>query len=367
MIWNWQQDDWPNFRWDERKLVSAEAAFLEGAGVTIGASKHFADADRQSLSIELLSREAVDTSAIEGEYLDRGSVQSSIQRQLGLAAERRRATPAEVGIAEMMVDLYRGLTQPLTEETLLNWHRLLMNGRTDLTDIGGYRTDSEPMQIISGATYAPKVHYEAPPSARVPQEMARFMEWFDRTSPAGAAPLPAVTRAGIAHLWFECIHPFEDGNGRIGRAVAEKALAQGLSTAAITGMAGTLLKHRKGYYAALEQASQAMDITEWLLWFADKALDAQARTLAQIEFILAKARMFERLRGQLNPRQEKALRRMFAEGPDGFKGGLSAANYMTITGAPSATATRDLTALLEMGALTRTGERKSTRYNLRWN
>jgi len=365
MIWNWQQHDWPNFRWDERKLVVLEAAFVEGAGVTIGASKHLADADRQRLSVEILSHEAVDTSAIEGEHLDRGSVQSSIQRQLGLAADRRKATLAEAGIAEMMVDLYRHLADPLTEETMLHWHRVLMNGRVDLKDIGRYRTDTEPMQIVSGAVYAPKVHYEAPPSDQVPDEMALFLEWFGRTAPSGSSPLPAVTRAGIAHLWFESIHPFEDGNGRIGRAIAEKALAQGLTTPAITGMAGTLLRHRKGYYAALEYASQTMEITDWLLWFAEKAVEAQGRTLGQIEFILAKARLLDRLRGQVNARQEKALLRMFAEGPDGFEGGLSAANYMTITGAPSATATRDLTALVEMGALTRSGERKSTRYQLR--
>jgi Fic family protein len=364
MIWNWQQDDWPNFRWDAQKLVTAEAAFIEGAGVTLGASKHLADADRRNLSVEILSHEAVDTSAIEGEHLERDSVQSSIQRQLGIAADRRRVTPAEAGIAEMMVDLYRHLAEPLTEETMLHWHRLLMNGRTDLMDIGRYRSDTEPMQIVSGAIYAPKVHYEAPPSKQVPDEMARFLDWFARTAPFGSSPLPAVTRAGIAHLWFESIHPFEDGNGRIGRAIAEKALAQGLTTPAITGMAGTLLRHRKAYYASLERASQTMEITDWLLWFAEKAVEAQTRTLNQIEFILAKARLLDRLRDQLNPRQEKALLRMFAEGHDGFKGGLSAANYMTITGAPSATATRDLTGLVDMGALTRTGERKSTRYYL---
>lgn len=364
MIWNWQQDDWPNFRWDERKLVAAETAFVEGAGVVIGVSKHLAEPERQNLSIEILSHEAVDTSAIEGEHLDRDSVQSSIQRQLGLAADRRRATPAEAGIAEMMVDLYRHLPQPLTEAKLLEWHHLLMRGRDDLTDIGRYRTDPEPMQIVSGAIYAPKVHYEAPPSGQVPAEMARFLDWFSRTASGGNNPLPPVTRAGIAHLWFESIHPFEDGNGRVGRAVAEKALAQGLSSPVITGMAGTLLKHRKAYYVALERASQELEITDWLVWFADNAIEAQQRILAQIELILTKARMFERLRGQLNARQEKALLRMFAEGPDGFRGGLSAANYMAITGAPSATATRDLTALVEMDALVRTGERKSTRYYL---
>lgn len=364
MAWNWEHENWPEFSWDARKLTLVEPAFIEGAGVVIGASKHLNAPERQNLSIEILSHEAVDSSAIEGEHLDRDSIQSSIQKHLGLAAGVRRTSPAEAGIAELMADLYRNLSALLTQDTLFHWHRLVMNGRTDLKDIGRYRTDPEPMQIVSGATYAPKVHYEAPPSDRVPDEMQCFLQWYADTSPDGKHPLPAVTRAGIAHLWFESIHPFEDGNGRIGRAIAEKALAQGLSTPIITGMAGTLLKHRKAYYAELETASRDIEITDWLAWFADKAIEAQKRTLRQVEFILAKARLLDQLRGKLNPRQEKAILRLFAAGSDGFIGGLSAANYMTITGAPSATATRDLTSLVEMGALTRTGERKATRYYL---
>jgi Fic family protein len=176
--------------------------------------------------------------------------------------------------------------------------------------------------------------------------------------------LAPVARAGAAHIWFESIHPYEDGNGRIGRAISEKILAQGLSTPAVTGMASTLLKHRKAYYAALERAHHDLDITDWLLWFAAKALEAQRRTLQHVEFILEKSRLMERLRSQLNPRQERALLRIFEAGPEGFIGGLSAANYMRITGAPTATTTRDLAALVAMGALLRAGEHKSTRYRL---
>lgn len=365
MTWNWQQNNWPNFSWDQSQLIAFEHSFLQSAGIKIGVSKHLPDIDRRNLSIELLSYDAVDSSAIEGEHLDRWSVQSSIQRQLGLATDRRRSTPAEAGIAAMMVDLYSNLEAPLTEQVVLDWHRLLMNGRTDIVDVGRYRTDTEPMQIVSGAIYAPKVHYEAPPSSRVPAEMTQFIDWFSRTGPEGSHPLPAVTRAGIAHLWFECIHPFEDGNGRIGRAIAEKALAQGLALPVITGMAGTLLKYRKEYYTQLEGASRTLEVSNWMTWFAEKAVQAQERTLAQIDFLLAKTKIFDRLRGKLNHRQEKVLLRMFAEGPEGFKGGLSAANYIAITGAPTATVTRDLAALVQLDALTRTGDRKSTRYHLR--
>jgi len=364
MTWNWQQDAWPEFTWDQRKLVRAEALFIESAGVLIGTSKHLDPAERNALTIELMSHEAVDTSAIEGEPLDRDSVQSSIRRHLGLAGDHRRVSPAEAGIAEMMVDLYEQASALLTEATLFRWHQLITNGRTDLHDIGCYRTHTYPMQIVSGALHAPKVHFEAPPSSQVASEMQRFWNWLNRTAPKGETPLPAVTRAGIAHLWFESIHPFEDGNGRVGRAISEKILAQGLTAPVITGMAGTLLQHRKTYYTELERAHRELEITDWLLWFAAKTIEAQQRTLRQVEFILEKSRLLGRLAGQLNPRQEKAVLRMFAAGTEGFLGGLSAANYMKITAAPPATATRDLAALVAMGTLTRTGSNKATRYHL---
>lgn len=345
-------------------MARAEALFTEGAGIVIGASKHLSSDESDTLRIEIMSYEAVDTSAIEGEQLDRDSVQSSIRRHLGLATDHRRAAPAEAGIAEMMVDLYQNVHKPLTEQTLHHWHRLIMNGRTDVKDLGQYRTHDDPMQIVSGPLSDPHVHFEAPPSHQVPQEMHQFLDGLhaDHASRSGARS--ALTRAGMAHLWFESIHPYEDGNGRIGRAIIEKTLAQGLTTPVMTGMATTLLKHRKAYYAALERAHSELDITDWLLWFATKAIEAQRRTLSQVEFILNKSRFMQGLQGKLNPRQEKALLRLFAAGPDGFLGGLSAANYMRITDAPSATTTRDLSALVAMDALKRVGENKAARYYL---
>lgn len=364
MTWNWQQTEWPEFSWDSERLQRAERFFAEGTGLMVGTSRHLGDDDRDTLIVDLMSREALGTSAIEGESLDRESVQSSIRRQLGLATDHRTSGPREAGIAEMMVHLYRHLAEPLERETLLSWHRMVMNQRHGLEEIGGYRTHEEAMQIVSGPDYDRKVHYEAPPSSRVPTEMDRFLDWFERTSSGGKATLPVVTRAGIAHLWFESIHPFEDGNGRIGRAIAEKALAQGGSTPVLTGLATTLMKRRKGYYQALGEASQFLEITDWLLWFASAAIEAQRQSLALVEFLIDKAQLLDRLRGKLNQRQEKVLLRMFQEGPEGFEGGLSAGNYVSITGASPATARRDLASLVEKRALHRTGERKGTRYHL---
>jgi Fic family protein len=364
MTWNWQLPDWPDFTWDKARLALAEQQFLVGGGVLLGTVKHLGEEERNQLTVEAMSTEAVTTSEIEGEILDRASVQSSIQRQLGLAADDRRVSPKEQGTAEMMVDLYRTFSAPLSEEMLFGWHRMLMSGRRDIKDVGCYRTSDEPMQVVSGAIGAPKIHFEAPPSAQVPREMAGFIDWFKRTAPGGTQPLPALTRAGAAHLYFESIHPFEDGNGRIGRAIAEKSLAQSLGQPTLIVLAATILVRRASYYNALEAANRQNEITNWLAWFGGVTIEAQRRTLALIEFLIEKAKLFDRLKGQLNERQQKALLRMFKEGPEGFKGGLSAGKYSTITGASPATATRDLADLTDKGALVRTGELRHARYGL---
>jgi Fic family protein len=362
MRWNWQQPDWPNVTWNRSRLAQAEQQFLVGAGTLIGTFKHLDGEERSHITIEAISTEAVTTAEIEGEILDRASVQSSIRQQFGLAADNRRVRPAEQGMAEMMVDLYRSFSVPLSGEMLFAWHRLLFRGRRDLKDVGRYRTSGEPMQVVSGPIHEPKVHFEAPPSSHVKSEMGRFIAWFNRTGPGNREPLPALTRAGMAHLYFECIHPFEDGNGRIGRALAEKTMAQSVGQPTLTALAATILAKRKSYYEALEAANKQNEITAWLAWFAGVALEAQRRTTALVEFLIDKARLLDRLRGQLNQRQEKALRRMLREGPEGFAGGLSAGKYATITGASPATATRDLVELVTKGALIRTGERKQARY-----
>ncbi|MDR0779928.1 MAG: Fic family protein, partial [Pseudomonadales bacterium] len=188
--------------------------------------------------------------------------------------------------------------------------------------------------------------------------------WFNATAPQGITPLPALTRAGLAHLYFVAIHPFEDGNGRVGRALAEKSLAQTLDRPSLIALAHTIESKRKDYYAALERNNKTMDVTDWLDCFARTVIEAQAATIRRVDFHIAKARFYERLRGQFNDRQAKAIARMFREGIAGFKGGLSAENYISITDTSRATATRDLQDLVERGALNRTGELRYTRYHL---
>lgn len=362
MRWNWQSHDWPEFEFSEKALAGSEAAFLRQSGVVVGTLRHFPDQERLPLVVELLGTEALKTSEIEGELLERDSVQSSLRRQFGLSADTRRVTPAEQGIAETLGDLYRNFQLPLDHATMFRWHGWLMLGRSDLAVIGGYRAHAEPMRIVSGRMDKPKVHFEAPPSAVVPKEMDAFVAWFNDTSPPGGKPLPTLVRAGLTHLYFESIHPFEDGNGRVGRALAEKALAQGVGEPTLTALSLTIERHRKAYYEQLSAASRRLAVDDWLAWFAGIVLEAQGHTLRWIEFLLAKTRLMDRLRGEINTRQEKALLRMLEEGPDGFDGGLSAGKYMALTGAPAATARRDLGHLVGLGALRRTGELKATRY-----
>jgi len=362
MKWNWQQKDWPRFSYEKAALDELEAQFLRQSGLLAGAYKHISDDDKDTLTVDLISDEALKTSEIEGEYLNRDSLRSSIRRHLGRTTDNRKIPPAERGIAEMTVDLYRNFAEPLSHQILFAWHRMVTSGRSDLTDIGRYRTHEDPMQVVSGPIHKPKVHFEAPPSRDVSREMEKFIKWFSATSPDGKTPLSALTRTGIAHLYFVCIHPFEDGNGRIGRGIAEKVLAQSLGQPSLIALSHTIEKNKKRYYDMLERSNKDNEITDWLVYFAQTILDAQNYTQRMIDFLIEKTKLYDKVRGQLNERQDKALARMFREGLEGFKGGLSAENYIKITGASRATATRDLQELVEKGALIRTGERKSTRY-----
>ncbi len=250
MKWVWQHSDWPDFRWDQSILMPFEQRFLHESGRRIGVWRQLADKDQSELRISLLSGEAVETSAIEGEILDRESVQSSIRRRFGLTASRKTASPDEEGVAEMMVALYHEFNRPLDHETLWDLHRMLMRDRSHLEVIGGYRRHPEAMQVVSGPDYNPKIHYEAPPSERMTEEMERFVAWYGQVASIGDK-MSSLTWAGTAHLYFVRIHPFEDGNGRIARALAEKALAQSLGEPSLIALSRTIARRRKAYYNIL--------------------------------------------------------------------------------------------------------------------
>jgi Fic family protein len=363
MPWIWEHKNWPAFEYDAALLMEYEQAFYTNTGIVMGAVNHLQVDNAEHLKIDILTQEAVSTSGIEGEILQRASVQSSIRKHLGLKAGEGKIPANAAGIAEMMTDVYLNFDAPLTHDTFFLWHSMLMNGRRDIEAIGDYRKHADAMQIVSGNLAAPKVFYEAPPSEQVRPEMERFIAWYHAqiTSPAG---ISIIALAGIAHLYFEIIHPFEDGNGRIGRALIEKIISQKIKQPALNSFAKVIELNRRAYYDALQACNHNLDINAWLLFFAKMLLQAQQYTIRMVDFTVQKNKFFKKYQPVVNERQTKVLLRIFEEGPEGFKEGLSAANYRAVTRASPATVTRDLQELLSIQALYKTGELKSTRYFL---
>lgn len=362
MQWIWQLKDWYNLEYNSVDLIDFENDFHRNTGIIYGITSHLESSNLENLKIEILTQEALSTSSIEGEILKRESVQSSIRKHLGLKTDHRKVQPNEAGIAEMMVDIYQHYDKPLTNEILFLWHKMLMNGRRDIEVIGNYRQHSEPMQIISGNLSAPKIFYEAPPSEQVNSEMERFIIWYNRqiTQPN---EISVLAFAGMVHLYFEVIHPFEDGNGRIGRALVEKAISQRIKIPSLNSLAKIIEVNKKAYYEALQSCNHSNNVNKFLIFFAKMILQSQQYTIKMVNFLLAKSKFFIKYK-TLNERQIKVILRVFEEGIEGFKGGLSASNYKTITSASPATVTRDLQELVNVRALIKTGELKSTRYFL---
>ena len=253
-------------------------------------------------------------------------------------------------------------TDTLSEEMLFHWHTLLMQGTRGVT-AGRWRVHTELMQVISGSIGHERIHFEAPPSERVPAEMSGFVAWFNATAPnqPGAIVNPLV-RASIAHLYFESIHPFEDGNGRIGRVIAEKSLAQSMEQPMLLSLSRTIDADKKRYYEALQQGQQTNDLTDWLRYFSDVITTAQADFQATLQFVIQKTRFFDSYKNALNDRQQRVLARMFAEGPDGFTGGMNARKYVSISKTSKATATRDLQDLVEKQLFIAVGSGRGSRY-----
>lgn len=365
MTWNWQHRDWPHFQYDISQLANFEADFLLKSGIFLGTYRHIDKEAQIDFIVDTLSNEALKTSEIEGEYLDRESVKLSVLRNFGLDKSQQNIPLAEQGIADMMMDLYHTFNAPLSDEMLFRWHRLLTSGRHDLHDIGCYRTHGDAMQVVSGYMGTIKVHFQAPPSVSVKNEMLQFIQWFNETGQNGKTPLSPLVRTSIAHLYFVCIHPFEDGNGRIGRAIAEKALSQGLGQPTLIALSQEIQKDRKEYYLMLEKSNKEIEITPWIDYFSKTILNAQNNTQKLMDFLIQKTKFYDRAANKINDRQSKVLARIFREGSNGFEGGLSAEKYIKITGTSKATATRDLQDLVKKGFLERTGTLKTTRYSLK--
>ena len=359
-----QLPNWAKFQWDQKTLAGPLAALRHRQGRFVGRMEALGCPLRSEAMLQTLTQDVVKSSEIEGEILDREQVRSSIARRLGI--EIGALTPADrevEGIVEMMLDATQKYDDPLTEGRLLGWHAALFpTGRSSMHKItvGAWRDDSSgPMQVVSGAIGKERVHYEAPPAAKLPGEMKAFLDWFetkDDTDP--------VLRAAIAHLWFVTIHPFEDGNGRIARAIADMALARSdHSPQRFYSMSAQIRQERNAYYEMLEKTQKGdLDITPWLEWFLaclNRAFDGAENTLADV---FRKAEFWNKHTGAaFNDRQRDILNRLL----DGFEGKLTTSKYATIEKTSPDTALRDITDLVERGILTKDeGGGRSTSYSL---
>lgn len=362
--------DWPRFTWDSKTLAPLLSEVRLHQGLLVGKMRGYGLASRWTATLKVLTEETIKSSAIEGVKLDPENVRSSLARRLGLevgglTAHKDRTVD---GVVEMMLDATQQFSKPITKERLFDWHAHLFPGVRTTRDkfrVGAWRDDSQgPMQVVSGPVGRHKVHYEAPTADRVESEIGRFFAWFE-----GNEQEDPLLKAAIAHLWFVTIHPFEDGNGRIGRAIAEMCLARSDGSAQrFYSMSSQILEERKGYYEVLEKTQAgSLNITEWLMWF----LECLGRAIEQSNQITSSAlekelfwKGLKQRKVSLNDRQRKVLNKLFS----GFEGKLTREKWTKMTKASSRTALRDIEELIALGIIEQEeAGGRSTSYRLHKN
>ena len=360
-----ENPDWPNLRWDDAKLLPLLADVRHRQGRLLGRMEGLGFRLRAEASLTTLTADVIKSSAIEGAVLDAEQVRSSIARRLGLDFGGKVQTSRDVeGVVEMMLDATQKYAQPLTAERLFNWHASLFpTGRSGMRRItvGAWRpADIGPMQVVSGPIGRERIHFEAPPADRLKRDISLFLKWFGAAN--GVDP---VLKAGVAHFWFVTIHPFEDGNGRISRAIADMALARAEGTIErFYSMSTQIEAEKKHYYLNLEQSQKGgVDITSWLEWFLGCLGRAVAGAEDGLASVLRKAKTWERINSQspVNERQRTVINRLL----DGFEGNLSTSKYAKLAKCSGDTALRDINILLNQGVLVQVaGGGRNTSYRL---
>jgi Fic family protein len=363
-LYLWQQPQWPAFTWDQAALATLLGQVSRAQGKLLGKMEALGFDLRNEAHLQTLTQDVVNTSEIEGEHLEPDQVRSSIARRLGMDIAGLVPSDRNVdGVVDMMLDATSKYDEALTLERLYGWHAALFpTGRSGMhkISVAAWRDDSDgPMQVVSGPMGREKVHYDAPPANRIQHEIENFLEWFN--APAETDP---ILKAGLAHLWFVTIHPFDDGNGRIARAIADMALSRSdESRQRFYSMSGQIRNERKDYYRTLEWTQKGeLDVTRWQTWFLsclDRAIAAADETLSTV---LAKARFWERFATTaLNERQIKVLNRLL----DGFEGKMTSSKWAKIAKCSQDTAHRDILDLIKRGALQKDpGGGRSTSYSL---
>jgi Fic family protein len=364
----WQRPDWPQWRFDAAALAAPLAQVHRAQGHLAGRMAELGLAQRDQATLQALTQEVITTSAIEGEALNLDAVRSSIARRLGVDIGALAPADRHVdGVVDMVLDATQHHAQALTAERLFGWHAALFptgySGRVRI-QVGAWRNDAAgPMQVVSGPVGREKVHYQAPPAAALPAETAAFLQWFN-AAPAG----DALIHAGLAHLWLVTLHPFDDGNGRISRAVGDMALARAEGTAQrFYSLSAQIQRERKQYYDQLETTQRGtLDVTPWLSWFLACLLRAVQGADGLLAGVLDKAQFWQRWAGTpMNPRQTAVLNHMLDRAPDSVEGKLSNARWAALGKCSADTALRDINDLLAQGVLRRLeGGGRSTGYVL---
>jgi len=386
-MWIWQAKKWPNFEFDAQALQPAVASARVAQGRMLGMASQLQLVDLADLTIDGLAFEALATAQIEGEVLHPQSVRQSAARRLGLATAAKtiakatapstkparknfkidNAAPlreeATLDVIQAAVSQYQ---QPLSEAQLLGWHASLFPGRMNRFTVGVYRSHVEPMQIVTPQLGKNDIiHYEAPPSKDVGAHTQQLVAWFNSSQ----GQIDGIARAAIAHLWLEAIHPFEDGNGRIGRALSDLALAQDAqSSQHLFSLSHQLLAHRSDYYGQLQASTSkgSLNVTAWVQWFVQRLQGACEHSVQQMQGAVTKTRFWQQVLGihpSISAGQQKVLAKLF-DSEGGFSGGMSTEKYVTITGLSRATAYRELTVLVSLGLLLKSGQGRGTRYGM---
>lgn len=360
----WQANDWPNWRYDLSALAGPLTEVSRAQGLLLGRLADVGLALRDQASLAALTEDVIRTSEIEGEVLNVESVRSSIARRLGVDIGAVAPVDRHVeGVVEMALDSTSHAATPLTAERLWGWHAALFpTGYSGMNKIavGQWRNDADgPMQVVSGPLERRRVHFQAPPAEALPIEMARFLGWANEETGE-----PVLVKAGLAHLWFVTLHPFDDGNGRIARAVGDLFLARADgSPQRFYSLSAQIQRDRKDYYDVLERTQKGtLNVTGWLSWFLGTLARALASAQTTLDAVLVKARFWQRWAGTpLNERQVKLLNRVL----DGFEGRLTSSKWAAVAKCSPDTALRDITQLLELGVLKKSpGGGRSTGYEL---
>ena len=367
--WIWEQNDWPAFRWRETEVSRVLARARLTQGRILGAAGLLDPALSLDAYMSILVEDGVQTSAIEGERLDLDAVRSSVARHLGLPTAGLPAPSRAIdGLIDVLLDATRRFDAPLTLERLLGWQAALFpTGYSGLKAIrSGQLRGSEPMEVVSGGVGGERVHFLAPPRERLEAELGGFLGWFEKPSKS----LDGLVLAGIAHLWLITLHPFEDGNGRLARAVTDMAIARDeRRPMRLFSLSAQIQRRRSAYYKILERTQRGdLEITPWLVWFLEQVEDAATQAHSIVARTLGKARFWLRFQAvDINERQRKVLNRLLDAGPGGFAGGINNRKYMGLTHTSRATAWRELSDLVAKGCLVPTGKGgRSSAYEIPW-